>query len=244
MGYRPPVFMWIAEYEDGTCLPQFDPGTGEEHLFKEVDLSRLRAFGWYPFTVELAEKLKHRQVLVVPSSSSYVRLKLGDDQKLFQKKEQEIIDFSYRFCTRCGMTWYFKDEKAKSPPGLLVSSKRHVETGVFDGKEVKYVSAVCPRCGAFNTKKCSKCNVWISLRFLCSQCKKPLERNPETGEFLCAEHLKDFKKVPEFFCTKCGQIYLEVVKQFRDQMRRTTYVLGVEGSFCLRIDEEGNVEVE
>ena len=43
---------WIAEYQDGTALPQFDPDTGEEHLFKEVDQSKLKRFGWYAFPLD------------------------------------------------------------------------------------------------------------------------------------------------------------------------------------------------
>lgn len=43
------AMFWIAEYTDGMALPQFDPDTGKENLFKEIDMSRLSRFGWYPF---------------------------------------------------------------------------------------------------------------------------------------------------------------------------------------------------
>jgi len=48
---------WIAEYQDGTALPQFDPDTGDEHLFSEVDHARLKRFGWYSFPYEMTEKI-------------------------------------------------------------------------------------------------------------------------------------------------------------------------------------------
>ena len=57
---------WIAEYHacpsgeaqgDGQALPQFDPDTGEEHLFKEVDQSKLKRFGWYSFPYEMISKI-------------------------------------------------------------------------------------------------------------------------------------------------------------------------------------------
>ena len=48
---------WIAEYQDGTALSQFDPDTGEEHLFKNVDQAKLKRFGWYAFPLELANKV-------------------------------------------------------------------------------------------------------------------------------------------------------------------------------------------
>lgn len=50
---------WIAEYQEGTALPQFDPDTGEEHLFKHVAHSKLKRFGWYPFPRSLASKVAY-----------------------------------------------------------------------------------------------------------------------------------------------------------------------------------------
>jgi len=50
---------WIAEYQDGTALPQFDPDTGEEHLFSEVQQHRLVRFGWYAFPHKLASKVAY-----------------------------------------------------------------------------------------------------------------------------------------------------------------------------------------
>lgn len=51
------VYHWIAIYDDDQALPQFDPQTGVENRFKEVDHSKLKSFGWYPFTEALAEKV-------------------------------------------------------------------------------------------------------------------------------------------------------------------------------------------
>lgn len=50
---------WIAEYQDGQALPQFNPDTGAEHLFKEVDHSKLKRFGWYAFPRNLANKVAY-----------------------------------------------------------------------------------------------------------------------------------------------------------------------------------------
>jgi hypothetical protein len=47
------AMFWIAEYSDGMALPQFDPSTGAENLFKEIDFTKLCRFGWYPFTENL-----------------------------------------------------------------------------------------------------------------------------------------------------------------------------------------------
>jgi hypothetical protein len=49
--------MWIAEYGDGEVLPQFDPKTGKENLFKDIDIKRLKRFGWHNFGPEMAGRL-------------------------------------------------------------------------------------------------------------------------------------------------------------------------------------------
>ena len=57
---------WVAEYHacpsgeaqgDGLALPQFDPDTGDEHLFSEIDQARLKRFGWYRFPPQLVKKV-------------------------------------------------------------------------------------------------------------------------------------------------------------------------------------------
>lgn len=51
-------YFWIAEYNDGTALPQFDLESGNENLFKDIDHSKIIRFGLYPFTVELSKKVE------------------------------------------------------------------------------------------------------------------------------------------------------------------------------------------
>ena len=95
LGYRPLVFFWVAEYTDGTALSQFDPETGRENLFKHVDLARVKRFGWYPFTEELAEKVFEAEgLIVVPSAfkSYVVDLEAGD--RLVVKRENILLYFT------------------------------------------------------------------------------------------------------------------------------------------------------
>lgn len=53
----PIPYFWIAQYKDGQALPQFDPVTGVENLFKDIDQSNLIRFGLYPFSSELSAKV-------------------------------------------------------------------------------------------------------------------------------------------------------------------------------------------
>jgi len=95
LGYRPLIYFWVAEYTDGTALSQFDPETGRENLFKHVDLARVKRFGWYPFTEELAEKIFEAEgLIVVPSAfkSYVVDLEVGD--RLVVKRENVLRYFA------------------------------------------------------------------------------------------------------------------------------------------------------
>lgn len=70
---------WIAEYTDGQALPQFDLDTGKENLFKDIDFSKLKRFGWYPFTLLLAEFIPY--AMANPLLPSCV-IALGPEDKL------------------------------------------------------------------------------------------------------------------------------------------------------------------
>jgi len=78
---------WIAEYQDGTALPQFDPDTGEEHLFSEIDQDKLVRFGWYSFPSELAQKVAN--AALNPLLSSYV-LNLPEGKELIAFRSTTI----------------------------------------------------------------------------------------------------------------------------------------------------------
>lgn len=74
--------MWIAEYEDGTVFPQFDPKTGKENLFKDIDMTRLKRFGWHNFSPELAQELFIKGVKVrstYPPISVVLDIKRGEE---------------------------------------------------------------------------------------------------------------------------------------------------------------------
>ena len=72
------AMFWIAEYSDGMALAQFDPDTGAEHLFKEIDMSRLIRFGWYPFGEKLHEIVPCSVVLPI----SFVTVAVAPGEKL------------------------------------------------------------------------------------------------------------------------------------------------------------------
>jgi len=60
--------MWVATFEDGRCLPQFDFETGNENLYRLAleYPSRIVKLGFYPIPLELARKIKTAQVIPKP----------------------------------------------------------------------------------------------------------------------------------------------------------------------------------
>jgi len=95
-GYRPLVFFWIAEYENGKALPQFDPETGEENRFIDVDLKHVKRFGWYPFTPKLAVKIeKATGLTVIPSNNPIYTVTLKNGEQLIAKRHN-VIKFNMK----------------------------------------------------------------------------------------------------------------------------------------------------
>jgi len=91
LGCRPLVYFWIAEYSDGSALPQFDPETGKENLFRDVEQLKLKRFGWYPFSTELAEKIFEASgLIVIPSNNSPYSVELKKGQKLVAHRANTI----------------------------------------------------------------------------------------------------------------------------------------------------------
>jgi len=89
--YNPPTYFWIAYYRNGQALPQYDPETCNENLFKNIDQTNLTKFGWYPFSPEFAGRIKQKKDYDVkcrflPSYEMF----LGKGQRLIAVQRQSI----------------------------------------------------------------------------------------------------------------------------------------------------------
>jgi hypothetical protein len=53
----PPIveMFWVAEYWGGNALPQYDPFSGVEHSFSEVEHKQVKRFWWLPITPSMAK---------------------------------------------------------------------------------------------------------------------------------------------------------------------------------------------
>ena len=91
LGYRSLVYFWIAEYTDGSALPQFDPETGRENRFSEVDQRELDRFGWYPFSLKLAQKiLSGEKVRVIPTRNPSYTLTVEKGDRLVAYRSNTV----------------------------------------------------------------------------------------------------------------------------------------------------------
>ena len=57
MNYNPPRFMWLAEFDNGDCISQFDPDTGKENFWKNINVDRITKLSWITITPELSQKI-------------------------------------------------------------------------------------------------------------------------------------------------------------------------------------------
>ena len=47
---------WVAEYSSGEALPQYDPFTGIENSFSQVDHKQVIRFWWLPITPDMVSR--------------------------------------------------------------------------------------------------------------------------------------------------------------------------------------------
>jgi len=170
--YNPPVFFWIAHYEGGQCLPQFDPVDGHENLFRDIDQKQLVKFGWYPFTDDL------RKVMSINASVNpflpRIELEIGAGQRLIAFREQKIHHGSAHLCLKCGCMWQQRDASQGATELELPISNKWFEA--FDKSRRRYVAAVCPKCGSYTIHVCPNCQIERTKYadgFRCAECKIP-----------------------------------------------------------------------
>lgn len=83
-------FFWIAEYNDGTNLSQFN-FDGTENLFSQIQNDKLCRFGWYPFSIELSKKVENSECCTACTLSNY-KIKIYPNDELYAMRRGH---FSY-----------------------------------------------------------------------------------------------------------------------------------------------------
>jgi DNA-directed RNA polymerase subunit RPC12/RpoP len=98
------LWMWIAHYDDGTSLPQYDPYTLETHIFDEVNQDKLIKFGLYPFPKSLATRLREEKGILVRSNVFLPKYEVNIDKGkrvIGALTTNFIKTIHYIYCPKC-----------------------------------------------------------------------------------------------------------------------------------------------
>ena len=83
--------MWIAEYRDGTAIPQFDPDTGEENMWSDVNQDKVCRVSWCEFSKGMKKKVGVDVISVRKPKIHSVEYDIGDKVMIYRRNH---IDFS------------------------------------------------------------------------------------------------------------------------------------------------------
>jgi hypothetical protein len=84
------VYFWVAHYADGNCLPQFNPNTGEEQAFRDIEQNKLVRFGYYPFSEDFANFLKEKGHDVESRSLPIVEVNIYPPRRLIAYRTRTL----------------------------------------------------------------------------------------------------------------------------------------------------------
>ena len=136
---HPICYFWIAHYNDGTCLPQFDPYDFHPNKITDIDQSRLVKIGWYPLSISLAKALNDKGIPAISNPLlPKIEVDITKDKRYILFTRNFIANEEFRICGACG-----KEFKATA------NSKIFADT--------KFPSPICPYCGAHDYWKCKNC---------------------------------------------------------------------------------------
>jgi len=152
------LWMWMAHYNDGTSLPQYDPYTLDKHLFDEVEQDKLIKFGLYPFPPKLAERIVKEKGINVKSNIFLPKyeVELDENKRVIGGLTTNFIEVTnYTYCPKCNK-WYKSKE--------------------FDDISMG---------GNARTLRCKVCNT--QSYWLCTKCGKTYNHISETNDWKCVE---------------------------------------------------------
>lgn len=140
---HPICYFWIAHYNDGTALSQFDPYNYTENSIMDIDQSRLVKIGWYPISFKLATELNKRDIPAISNPFlPKIEVNITGNKRFILFMRNFIANEEYRVCGSCGNEFKFGKSSA-----------------IWNDKY--YPSPICPHCGAHDYFICKNCDYRI-----------------------------------------------------------------------------------
>lgn len=144
----PIVYMWIAHFNDGTSIPEFDPFTYEENTIENI-LNReeeLVKFGIYSIPSTLSKEINKRHdnqqyTLANPFLPKH-EVNLDEFKRLIFYRRNFIHNENFHKCLKCGHEFQSSDMTDDHNP-----------------------APICPKCKSHDLYICQKCgNVYQRLK--------------------------------------------------------------------------------
>lgn len=231
------TYFWIAEFADGTALPQFDPDTGKENKANPNWLSlgsdippnsifnkRVVKIGWYPFPPALAQKIKEVNCIAV--NNPPYKISVGETEFPHLKREVEIAQFTFRQCNKCQSTWQY----AKPPVQYI--------------KELFTKKGKLHNGGVLEISNPEKEGQLSSIGFLISTKSyvEAIETTTEKGAKLIF-YVSSICPFCGYHDTNAVMMKDKQVFRKKGQVVTTVYYLGIHNKYQIKIYENGRSEV-
>jgi len=148
-GTRPLVYHWIAYYNDGTKLDQFNKDLSENG-FSKIDNNKLNKIGLYPFSKKLAEGITRSNSSTVALSLGFLpvyELEIKDGERPIYYRDCFISQEQFHVCNSCKKEFNYD------------GYNNHIIKYKDDQLGIKYneVVPICPNCGAHDYFTCKSC---------------------------------------------------------------------------------------
>lgn len=113
----PLKYFWIATYTNGTSISQFDPDTGEERQWSEVDESQVCRVTWAEFSRKLSKKVKLDTISVRRPKMRHVDFDPNDEILICRRNH---ISFSPNIKTKSHKIEYLIGKPKNEDENIIV----------------------------------------------------------------------------------------------------------------------------
>nr|WP_324305225.1 hypothetical protein [Methanothrix sp.] len=118
------TYHWIVVLKDGVnAIPQFDPATGHENLWKDLPLNNISKVILCPFNDDLARKVWNTsKILAISTDNPIISVDVPDGEVPIAYRVHEIVQYDYYKCTICGTVVFWDGTNKLECPTCFASN--------------------------------------------------------------------------------------------------------------------------